>query len=62
MNPTTARQQGHMAACARSLGVLGGRVWNVPVMVDAYAAGAAPSFGGTTITKRPARPLGDLPT
>ena len=56
---TTATQQGHMAAGARSCSVLGGGYqWNasVAMAVDSF------EFTPVTTTKRPARHLGGQPT
>jgi hypothetical protein len=60
MSCTTAIQQGHTAAAgARSLSVLGGRMWNATVTMDLTAAFAGHA---ATATKRPARHLGGTRT
>ena len=58
---TTAPQQGHMAAGARSCSVLGGYLWNASVGVTMTSAVFAGHMDPTT-KRRPARHLGTPPS
>ena len=65
---TTAPQQGHMAAGARSFVLAGASKWNASVgMTMDFGQGFGTGFGKARTceditTKRPARHLGGLPT
>jgi hypothetical protein len=58
---TTAPQQGHMAAGARSCSVLGGYLWNASVATAMDSVSFADHMGFTT-KRRPARHLGAPPS
>ncbi len=58
---TTAPQQGHMAAGARSCSVLGGYLWNASVGMTMGSV-AFIEHMDTTTKRRPARHLGAPPS